>query len=73
MTGEIFYRQCDLRRVNGQRDTAWIPEEYAQKGKYLRIGKENGWRVVAVYARAPASILLHRERDYLIQRKASDV
>lgn len=76
---EVYYRQCRLKRVNGQIDTAWIPEKFAKKGHYIKIKKgdgkwENGWRVQEVYdTRAAESRLLAHERDYLIQREASDV
>jgi hypothetical protein len=72
-----FYVQCELRRVNGQIDMAWIPEQYARKGKFLRIrnhGKwENGWEVTAVYSRKHADEVLENERLYLVQREASDI
>lgn len=74
---EGFYRQCSLRRVNGQIDMAWIPEPFAVRGKYLKIKIgdqwENGWKVEEVYARASADEVLARERDYLNQREVSDV
>lgn len=74
---EIFYRQCSLRRVSGHLDTAWIPEKYAVKGKYLRIKRgekwENGWQVIEVYSRDTEAHLLEHERDHLRQRVASDV
>lgn len=73
----LFYRQCELRRVSGHLEVAWIPEEFARKGKYLRIKRgekwENGWEVVAVYDRASAEQVEKNERLYLVQREASDI
>lgn len=74
---EEFYRQCLLQRVSGHLHTAWIPESFAHKGKFLKLKMENewqnGWQVKEVYARASASEVLAHERDYLVQREASDV
>jgi hypothetical protein len=74
---DVFYRQCSLRRMNGQVDVAWIPEKFAVKGKYLRIKRgekwENGWQVTGVYGREAEAHLFEHERDYLRQRVASDV
>lgn len=72
-----FYCQCQLKRINGQVDMVWIPEDFAHKGKYIKIrrGKawENGWKVIEVYDRASEEFVLKRERDYLVQRSASDI
>lgn len=72
-----YYRQCDLRRVNGSREMAWIPEQFATRGAFLKIKRdgtwENGWEVLAVYARRAADQVIVEERDYLHQREASDV
>jgi len=72
-----FYRQCRLKRVNGQVDMVWIPEDFAHKGKYIQVLRkgfwENGWQVIEVYDRASEEYLLKHERDYKVQRAASDV
>jgi len=44
-----FYRQCNLRNGNSH-TTSWLPEEYAVKGKVLKLKKddeswEDGWIV----------------------------
>ena len=74
---DVFYRQCSLRRVDGHVDMSWIPEGFAKKGEYLRIRRngvwENGWQVVEVYDRESEKALLTHERDYLVQRAASDI
>jgi len=40
-------RQCILNKSN-RWQTAWIPRQFAVKGKYLKIHDENGWRVMSV-------------------------
>jgi len=79
---KIFYRQCRLRRtqISGSQviDIAWIPEQYAQIGKWLRIGKhyyhENFWQVETTSdTRKSEDQLLEGERDYMHQRGVSDV
>ena len=42
------YTQCELRRGQTQQ-VAFIPDHFAKRGAYLRIGEENGWRVEKVY------------------------
>ena len=89
-----FYRQCELKRVNTisasgghLRQVAWIPEEYAKKGKWLKIKKdgcrdstegphmswEDGWQVVSVGARASTTQVRMYERQHLRQRGQSDI
>lgn len=68
-----MYRQCVLQRGT-EGDVAWIPEIHAKPGKFLRIGDENGWQVKEVGSfRREESYLLEHERDYLTQRRASDI
>jgi hypothetical protein len=74
---ETYYKQCSLKRIDGHVDTAWIPEQFAKKGHYIKIKRgdkwENGWQVQEVFGRESETYLLAYERDYLIQREASDV
>jgi hypothetical protein len=41
-----FYKQCTMSLASGEGrtsyQTAWIPEQFAKRGKYLRIKNENG-------------------------------
>lgn len=41
MRKEIYYRQCVLERGNTT-TVSWIPEKYAETGKYLKLKNENG-------------------------------
>lgn len=45
-----WYRHVFLRR-GPRHQIAWIPEELANRGKYVRIGEKDGWMVVAVWTR----------------------
>lgn len=46
-----FFKQCFLRRGNTHQ-VAWIPEDLAVHGRYVRIKDEDGWLVVCVWQRA---------------------
>jgi len=78
---EKFYCQCDLARPTDegrQLMVSWIPEEIAKVGATVRLKDENGtwtegWLVLAVYGRRPLSYLREHDRDYINQRKQSDV
>lgn len=78
-----FYRQCNLRRQVGpdhfEDIMSWIPDEIAKVGNIVRLRNSaeeewsENWLVVAAHERQPWSHLKERERDYVNQRKASDV
>jgi hypothetical protein len=59
----VNYRQCELRKGT-KRMTSWIPERFATQGKYLRLGDDDGWKVIAVHASEPEERVKARERDY---------
>jgi len=57
---------------------AWIPERYAKIGKYIKLKIENdvledGWEVISADSKTKAEEIELCSRDYLKQRKASDV
>jgi len=80
------YTQCFLSKIidtiDGKEDglvctTAWIPEEYAVVDKLVKI-KDNGvwsdgWNVRMVWTTRPKDWVEQHQRDYLHQRKASDI
>ena len=68
-----FYRQCTLELRETQQ-VAWIPEQFAVLGKYLKIEDDNGWRVEEVGSlRHDESYIQDHERDFLGHRKRTDV
>jgi hypothetical protein len=68
----VMYRQCLLFR--GSFQIAFIPEQFAKVGKYLRINDENGWKVVEVFKlRLSEDYLMEVEREYLHHRKVTDI
>lgn len=68
-----MYKQVKLTK-NNVFVTVWIPEHFAHVGKYLKIKDEDGWQVLEVYqARISQEQLSEYERDYLHQRKMSDI
>ena len=75
---EPLYTQCVMHLAVGealQIHTAWIPAEFAKKGKTVKIridGKwVNGLKVVEVGDSKPQSQIY--DRDHLTQRKQSDI
>ena len=72
----LFYRQCSLRKKTKETShtqVSWIPERYAIKGKFLKLKEDNGWEVLSVGAKQPASVVNQRSRDWKKTRKASDI
>jgi hypothetical protein len=59
------YTQCRLRRG--------AVEQVAWRGKYVRIGDVDGWRVISVGAEQSAEYRREHERDFRHQREASDI
>ena len=43
MAKKVYYRQCSLRRGNTH-TVSWLPEKFAEQGKYLKLkGKDGEW------------------------------
>lgn len=66
------YTQCRLKNGRSQQ-VAWIPTEFAIKGKTLEIKGERGWRVISIGSTVDESYVREHERDYMKQREASDI
>lgn len=67
------YRQCALQKGNSHH-MAWIPEQFAVEGKFIRIKDDDGWRVNSVGSDVKTAV----EADDLSQlhkktRRASDI
>ena len=73
-----YHRQCLLNNKN-RWVTTWIPEEYAHIGKLLKIRDssedawDEGWRVRSIGIRLPSVQVKDNSRDWLRQRKFSDI
>jgi len=71
-----YFRQCILRKEETLY-TAWIPEIHAHKGNKIRVRKDgewvSGWIVEEVGTRDTEENVLANERNYLTQRKGSDI
>lgn len=76
------YTQCYLKRRVQDQDffkAGWLPTVYAVKDTILEIKNkatnefENGWIVSEVWTTMDAKYVEEHERDYLIQRKGSDI
>lgn len=67
------YTQCllvyDQTKISCRWEVAWIPSQFAVKGKSIRIknwgDKVDEWIVYEVYGTAPAERIEKHERDYL--------
>lgn len=73
----IYYRQCLFCRNGNIYHRGWIPENYT-KLTWVELLGENGewyvWRILEVGSvRLTREEVAERSRDYLNQRKASDV
>ncbi len=74
-----YCTQCEFRQPTDDNGgyisaVAWIPSEFAKKGKIIRIdGEEGVWLVTQVWATKEESWVIDRERDYKNQREVSDV
>jgi hypothetical protein len=77
----MIYAQCLLTKAIEKgclKTIAWIPSEFAAKGRILKLKQEdgswnNGWMVEEVYSMHDESFVLEHERDFTKQRKASDI
>lgn len=68
-----MYKQVVLMKKNVFQ-TVWIPENFAHKGKFLKIKDEDGWEVVSVsQIRLSQEYIETHERDYKYQRQVSDI
>ena len=75
------YKQCTLvRQLENatQHTTSWIPECFAVVGDVLKLRNHegewvNGWKVVSASDAVDAKTVEANARNYMNQRKASDV
>jgi len=67
-----YFRQCTLTKKNTNQ-VAWIPENFAIKGIFLKIVDENGWQVSEVGNRQDGAVLQAHEREYMNHRKVTDI
>jgi hypothetical protein len=57
----VRYRQCLLIKGIAQQ-MAWIPEKFAEVGKYVRLHDDDGWRIEQAYMSAPEEyVMAHRD------------
>src|SRR5579863_2124907 len=78
MAKQSGHVQCKLRRGSSEM-TAWIPNECALEGRVVDLddpehGETKGWTVLSVGSMVlDSDVVRERSRDYLTQRKASDL
>lgn len=77
----LHYRQCHLKKKDGNatlEQVSWIPEPFCVVGKVLKLKDDHGnwddgWKVVFAGPSEPAASVETRSRDYLKNRKATDI
>ena len=67
-----FHVQCKLKKGNTTQ-YSWIPEKFANKGKFVKLKDDDGWKVIEVYSRENSKFVNERQMDYKHQRKVSDI
>jgi hypothetical protein len=73
-----FAIQCRLQN-NNRFLVSWIPEEYAIKGKTLKLQDraskkwENGWVVLDTGARKPYDFIIEGSQDHRGWREVTDI
>lgn len=68
----MMYKQCVLEKCRAKQ-TAWILEQFAHIGKFLKIKDDSGQKVTEVGAERFSEVYaLERQEDYKNQAKASD-
>ena len=77
---ELFYRQCILEKqlpVGYAQQVSWIPEPFCVTGKILKLKVDevwdDGWKVISAGDKVPAKTVEYHERDYLRNRKNTDI
>ena len=77
-----FYRQCKMVRklseTQEEHTTSWIPATYAKVGEIVKLRNSrgewtNGWQIISASDPVDGDIVERNARDYLKQRKASDI
>ena len=70
----LFTQPTDSGPCTFKLDVAWIPEEHARVGHWIKIdGKEGDWQVQEVWTKRWEDEVIAGERDYKNQRGESDV
>jgi len=68
-----YYRQCTLQK-GPTSQVAWIPEELAKVNKHVKIGDDDGWKVLeASTTRQSEEYILSHERDHMGHRNRTDI
>lgn len=76
------YVQCLLKKnlLNNviKMKTSWIPEQFANVGKVLKLKNKNnqwndGWIVEKIFGECDKKTIEENERNYTIHRKATDI
>ena len=81
MSKEQTYTQCEYSQagtVDGRpikrSDVSWIPSEFAKMGRKILIdGKDGVWTIESVGGTKSSTDAIADSRDYLNQRKVSDI
>lgn len=75
-----YYRQVEIKKKfeSGYKmEVCWVPEKFAKVGNIIKIKINDNWdfdwQITQVFSRKEFDELEITERDFLKQRKASDI
>jgi len=60
---EDYYKKCSMRKDGCDEMVAFIPVQYAEKGKWLKLRQDNGWLVFSASNRKYAKSEVDSFRD----------
>ena len=73
---EQLYSQCRLEKKVGEKYVVtftWIPKQFAQIGKFLKLKDDDGWQVTHIWETQTESQVKARERLYAHWREKTDI
>ena len=65
--------QKSIEKGTNKVDVSWIPEKFAQVGNIIKVKTDEGWEITKVFSKKEKKYIENKERDYLKQRKVSDM
>lgn len=67
---ETYYKQCRMSKKGYDDRVGWIPEKFAQKGNFVKLKEDDGWRVEGVGAnRLTQAQVMHISMEHTRHRK----
>lgn len=51
----MHFVQCEIKKGKTYQ-VAWLPSEFAKKGKFIKLHDDNGWKVLHVFSKVDYDI-----------------